>query len=202
MGKFGVVTRLKNYWSKRSWFGKITDLLFYLLIILMIIPGSRKTVATAVNKIAIQRPQIIKKTILGKLGSNDFGWKFISPEGDIIKFEEFRDKVVFLNFWATWCPPCLAELPDIQRLYKKYQDRVAFILVTQEDQDIVQSFMKEKGYSLPFYRPVSTPPFLLQSSALPTTFIINQQGEIVLKKTGAFKWDSKKANAFLEELLK
>ncbi|MBL7113267.1 MAG: TlpA family protein disulfide reductase [Bacteroidales bacterium] len=202
MKEFVIIARLKKYWSKRSWFGKVTDLLFYLFIILLIIPGSRKTVATAVNRIAIQRPQILKKEILGKLESSDFSWKLVSPDGKLIEFEEFRGKVVFLNFWATWCPPCRAEMPDIQRLYEDYEDRIAFILVTQEDPVNVQSFIEDKGYSVPFYRPASTPPPTLQSSALPTTYIINQQGEIVIKKTGAFRWDSKKANAFLDDLLK
>ena len=198
----GIITRLKKYWAKRSWFGRITDILFYLLIILMIIPGSRKTVATAVNKIALQRPQIIKKEIHGKLIPGDYGWKLVSPDGNLIELEEYRGKVVFLNFWATWCPPCRAEMPNIQRLYEEYKDKIAFILVTREDPMTVENFMKEKGYTLPFYRPASNPPAQLQSLALPTTYIINQEGEIVIKKTGAFKWDSKKANAFLDELLK
>lgn len=153
MKEFVIIARLKKYWSKRSWFGKVTDLLFYLFIILLIIPGSRKTVATAVNRIAIQRPQILKKEILGKLESSDFSWKLVSPDGKLIEFEEFRGKVVFLNFWATWCPPCRAEMPDIQRLYEDYEDRIAFILVTQEDPVNVQSFIEDKGYSVPFYTP-------------------------------------------------
>jgi len=201
MEKFGIVSRLKKYWAKRSWFGRITDLLFYLLIILMIIPGSRKTVATAINKIAIQRPQVFKKEIQGKLTANDYSWKLVSPDGNLLEFEELRGKVVFLNFWATWCPPCRAEMPNIQRLYEEYEGRVEFILITQEDPLNVQSFLEEKGYSLPYYRPAGNPPSLLQSSSLPTTYIINKQGEIVIKKTGAFKWDSKKSFALLDDLL-
>jgi thiol-disulfide isomerase/thioredoxin len=201
MKDFGI-TRLKKYWSKRSWFGRITDLLFYLLIILMIIPGSRKTVATAVNKIVIHRPQVFHKKMHGKLQSPDYSWKLISQEGDLVELSTFKGKVIFLNFWATWCPPCRAEMPNIQRLYEEYKDRIAFILVTGEDPALVQDFMQARGYSLPFFRPASTPPLPLQSSALPTTCIINKQGEIVIKKTGAFRWDSKKANVYLDELLR
>jgi len=197
----GIIARLKKYWSKRSLFGRITDLLFYLLIILMIIPGSRKTVATTINKVALLRPQIFKKEIQGILKANDYNWKLVTPDGTLLEFEELTGKVVFLNYWATWCPPCRAEMPNIQRLYEEYGDRVEFILVTQEDPVNVQSFLEDKGYSLPFVRSASNPPTLLQSSSLPTTFVINKQGEIVFKKTGAFKWDSKKTFALFDDLL-
>ena len=202
MKDFGIVSRLKKYWSKRSWFGRITDLLFYLLIILMIIPGSRKTVATTVNKIALLRPQIIRNEVLGKLKPDDYNWKLVLPDGNLVEFKKYNGKIVFLNFWATWCPPCRAEMPNIQRLYEEYGDRIEFILVTQEDPVMVQLFLDDKGFSLPFHRPASTPPSPLQSSALPTTYLINQKGEIVIKKTGAFNWDSKKTHAFLDEHLK
>jgi thiol-disulfide isomerase/thioredoxin len=202
MKESGIIARLKKYWAERSLYGKIVDILFYLLIVLMIIPGSRKTIATAVNKIVIQRPQVFKEKTYGTLGMNDYTWKLVATDGSLIDLQEYRNKVVFLNFWATWCPPCRAEMPNIQRLYSEYHDRIAFLLVTGDEPDVVQRFMKEKGYTLPFYRLVSTTPSALQSSSLPTTYIINRQGEIVFKKTGAFRWDSKKAGRFLDELLK
>jgi len=197
-----IISKLKKNWSNRSLYGKITDILFYLLILLMIIPGSRKTIATAVNKIAIQRPQIIKKQIQGTLAENDYNWKLVAPDGNLVDLHEFKDKVIFLNFWATWCPPCRAEMPNIQKLYSEYHDRIAFLLVTSEEPAVVQKFMNEKGFNLPSYQPATNPPPALQSSALPTTYIINRQGEVVFKKTGAFRWDSQKASQFLEELLR
>jgi len=114
--------------------------------------------------------------------------------GNKHNLSEYKGKVVFLNFWATWCPPCNKELPDIEALYKDYksnQGEVIFIGVTNptseeypNSQDIekkkIQEFLSEKGYSFPtVFDETGDLLNSYQISAFPTTFIINKKGNII-----------------------
>ena len=114
--------------------------------------------------------------------------------GNKHSLSEYKGKVVFLNFWATWCPPCYKELPDIEALYKEYksnQGEVVFIGVTNptseeypNSQDIekteIQDFLSEKGYTFPtVFDETGDLLNSYQISAFPTTFIINKKGNII-----------------------
>ena len=90
--------------------------------------------------------------------------------------ESLKGKVVFINYWATWCPPCIAEMPSLQKLYSEYKDKAVFLFVANDEPDKVGYFMREKGFNFPVYFQVSEPAEELRSKSLPTTFIINSEG--------------------------
>ena len=141
-----------------------------------------------------------KQEVLSDL---DYNWTLALAENEPFYFTNFRNEVVFLNFWATWCPPCVAEMGEIQELYKKYGNRVAFMLVTNEKPDVVNAFMEKNQYQMPvYYLENKQVPKALSFSAFPTTFIISKDGRVVSKKTGAANWDSKATEKIFEELLK
>lgn len=103
--------------------------------------------------------------------------------GKTVSLSSLRGKVVMLNFWATWCPPCQAELPEIQRAYNFYRKRpddVAMLLVdVGESRNKVNSFLKEKGYNLPVaLDPPSEAANLYLVRGIPTTFFIDRDGII------------------------
>lgn len=107
----------------------------------------------------------------------------------------FRGKVVFLNVWATWCPPCVMEMPSIARLYERFRSdpNVEFLLVSvDDDSEKVRSFLAKNGYTMPTYLEVarSSAPAALQTRGIPATFILD--GEMVIRrsKVGAMEWDS------------
>ena len=75
-----------------------------------------------------------------------------------LNFNDTKGEVVLLNFWATWCPPCIAELPSMQKLYNDYKDKVRFVFVTNEDKATIEAFLAEKGYDLPIYTSVTAIP--------------------------------------------
>mgnify|MGYP003148631006 FL=1 len=106
-----------------------------------------------------------------------------------------------MNFWATWCPPCVAEMPSMQKLYDDYGDKVTFMFVTSDDRQKVENFLKRKNLNLPVYYPNSETPETLKSKLLPTTYIINSKGEIVVAETGAADWNSNKTRALIDDLL-
>ena len=193
--------RIQNYFRTKSPFRITTDLLFYLLILSLLIPFSRKFVATGMNRLTMHRPAIIRESSRVSLLDGDYDWTLMDMEGRPVSFREFRDEVVFLSFWATWCPPCRAEMPNIQHLFEQYGDRVNFILASQEAPETIQHFMEDHGYSIPVYRLVQNPPASLSNSAIPTTFLIGPGGKIHVRKTGAARWDGKFFTAYLDKML-
>lgn len=130
-----------------------------------------------------------------------FNWMLISREGDALSLETLRGRVVVINYWATWCPPCIAEMPAFQDLYDAYGDKVAFLFVTTDDRGKVDSFLEKHRYDLPVYYPRSRPPVELESSSLPTTYFIDRQGGIAVHKVGAADWNSGKVRHLLDKLL-
>ncbi|MEI6866835.1 TlpA disulfide reductase family protein [Flavicella sp.] len=133
----------------------------------------------------------------------DYNWRLDGINTENIEFSDLKNKVIFVNFWATWCAPCRAEMPDIQMLVNKYKDKVAFVFVTQESEKEVVDFMKKYNYDLPVYHSVtSIPKELNTTNSIPNTYVINKKGKIVIHETGAVNWDSDTFFELMEALLK
>ena len=131
----------------------------------------------------------------------NYTWELITLDGDRVHFSKEEGNVVFVNFWATWCPPCVAELPSLQKLYDTYGNEVSFYFVTMEDPDIIRQFFRKKGYNLPVFIEEQRPPKVLQTQTLPTSYLISKQGEIIIKKTGIADWNHKKVWKIIDRLL-
>ncbi|TXK45836.1 TlpA family protein disulfide reductase [Pontibacter qinzhouensis] len=131
------------------------------------------------------------------------GLKMVDMQGKQVRFESLKGKVVFLNIWATWCPPCIAEMPNIQKLYEKVgSDKIAFVLLSVDEGgvDKVKKFIDRKGYTFPVYMPASQFPQEFHSNAIPTTFIIAPDGKIVAKQEGMADYNTPEVVAFLQRL--
>src|SRR5690606_2372657 len=136
-----------------------------------------------------------------RTGLDDQAWHLIDLQGNSLDFQNFRGEVILVNVWASWCPPCVAEFPSFVELHKDYGDRVTFVFVAHDEKAKVEAFLKKKGYDLPVYFPLGSPPRALESKSLPTTFIIGRSGKIAVEHTGAVNWNSKKTRELLEKLL-
>ncbi|XOV93335.1 MAG: TlpA family protein disulfide reductase [Bacteroidota bacterium] len=122
-------------------------------------------------------------------------------EGNKIPFDQFKGEAVFINFWATWCPPCIAEMPDIHDLYKKSGEHAAFVMISLDrDQQKARDFVTKKEFKFPVYFLASELPPVYDPSAIPTTYVISPEGEIVVTRHGMAKYDTEKFRTFLEEL--
>jgi thiol-disulfide isomerase/thioredoxin len=131
-----------------------------------------------------------------------YEFMLIDQNGNAKAFSEFENKVVFMNFWATWCPPCIAEMPDIHNLYQEMKDEdIKFVMISLDDEFVkATQFVEKKDFEFPVYRLASPLPEVYESSAIPTTFVISPKGEIVVSKSGMAKYNTLKFRKFLQEL--
>ena len=126
-----------------------------------------------------------------------------NEEGQKIRLSEFRNEVVFFNIWATWCPPCRAEMPGIQSLYESAEmEGVNFVMLsTDENFEKAKKYKKDNDFTFPIYRLGGEMSEELNSSSLPTTFIIGKQGNIEVTQKGMAKYNTAKFRNFLKELV-
>ena len=128
----------------------------------------------------------------------DYSMHLMSMEGTPVSFSEFKGKTIFLNFWATWCPPCIAEMPNIQRLYDEIEDDDIVFVMASLDQNpqTAKDFIKRKEFTFPVYSVISKPR-VYDTSMVPTTYVIAPDGTIVMKHAGMAKYNTDEFNAFL-----
>ena len=182
-------------WFKKHW----SNLLFGIFLILMLIPATRTPIQVTVNRVFSFSPSIISEDKQENL--NTFEWQLIDLEGNEINLSNSKNEVILINVWATWCPPCIAEMPSLQELYADYKDQVDFYFVANDKPEAVKKFLAKHKYNFPVFMQASNAPNQLQSNSLPTTFLIDKKGNIVVSKTGAANWNSDQFRAKLDELL-
>lgn len=116
---------------------------------------------------------------------------------------QYRGKVIFLNIWASWCPPCIAEMPSIASLYDQLEgdEDVVFLLVSMDESfDDAKKFMTSRNFDLPIYHYRGRDREAYPSDLIPTTYVITPDGRIAMEKKGMAKYDSPEFVEFLEKL--
>ncbi len=131
----------------------------------------------------------------------DTNWTITDLNGRNLTLNSFKGEVKIINFWATWCPPCIAEMPSFVSLYQDYKGKVDFYFVARDRNDRVVKFLEKKGYDLPVYFEKGLTPKALYYVGLPTTYIIDKSGKIVLSESGSANWNSPEIRSLLDQLL-
>lgn len=170
----------------------------------MFIPGPRTAIMAFVNNVKAKIIQPSSKNeVIATLSDDDYNWQVIDSEGFIHSLDEFKDKVIFINFWATWCGPCIGEMPELQKFYDKFKDNeeVVFMFVSNEPLDKMKNFLADKGYNLPVYAINTSVPSKMESQTIPTSFLIDKKGNIVLKHKGVAQWGGDKMEKLVKDLL-
>lgn len=180
----------KNQWS---------NIIFIVLILVLIIPQTRKPIQIFVNKIFSFSPSETSEEDREQIAH--YNWALQNTERERVEFSDYQGDVIIINYWATWCPPCIAEMPSFQKLYDDYNDRVAFFFISGEDHATTTNFLNTKELDLPSYRMLSEDPKPLDGYTLPTTYVIDKSGNIVVNKRGAADWNSLAFRKTLDRLL-
>jgi thiol-disulfide isomerase/thioredoxin len=189
--------------KKRSWKREITEWVIFLGIIGVLYATGLHTPVlgffqSIILKTGIFQPKIIEHD--ARAGAYNF--TMLDADNKTVQFSAFEGEVVFINLWATWCPPCIAEMPDINRLYQHVGDEVQFVMISLDDDfDKARKFVSKKGFDFPIYRLASPLPPAYDSNAIPTTFVLDREGIIVARRSGMAKYNTEKFRTFLLNLL-
>ncbi len=194
---------MKTIFSKGN---LINVLLIGAFLVLMFVPSAKALMIRGLMEFGLFKPGIENTTEVMSLTQPDDlrGVMFKDAKGRVIDLASLKGKVIFINFWATWCPPCLAEMPAVNKLYEKFKAHkdVVFILA-DADSDLMkaQKFMDRKRYSLPVYQVASHIPKEMFKGALPTTIVIDKKGRMAYNEVGAANYASQKFIDFMNSLI-
>lgn len=132
----------------------------------------------------------------------DFGMTLINSKGEKVSMEQYRGKVIFINFWATWCPPCVAEMPSINSMYKDIDKDKIEVLMVSFDRSFEKAinYKANKGFDFEVYAPASAIPKMYESNSIPTTFVIDSKGNLVFTHKGMADYNRKDFKEFLKGL--
>ena len=155
-------------------------------------------VAAFITVLAAQRPTRVETADPTAIMSN--GAQLVDARNNPLDFTAFEGKVVFVNNWASWCPPCIAEMPTIQELKGKLKgENIVFVMVSFDDKpDKATAFMKRKGFDFDVYFPGQNYPY--PTASIPATFILNKKGEVVSQHVGMADYSSDELANELEKL--
>ena len=133
------------------------------------------------------------------------GLAFVDANGKLVNLSDQKGKVVFINFWTTWCPPCRAEMPSINALHQKIKnnDQIVFLMVDADSKlEEAKKFMDNHSYYLPVFAAATDIPNEIFAGSLPTTLILDKQGRIVFQHAGMASYDKPEMLEFINDLLK
>lgn len=133
----------------------------------------------------------------------DYNLKLVDPAGEILDLQSLKGKTIFMNYWATWCAPCVAEMPSINALRARVKDdpNIVFLMISEDRQmSTATRWVKRKGLDLPIYKLASRLPDIYETGVVPTTFVISPEGKIVVMKTGLANYDTRRFRKLLKRL--
>ncbi|MBT8285940.1 MAG: TlpA family protein disulfide reductase [Flavobacteriaceae bacterium] len=170
-----------------------------LLTIILLFSPLKFYVQKYTNRLLSLNPTPVTERVDQKL--IEYSWKLNKLDGTTADLEDFKGEVILINFWATWCGPCIKELPSLQQLHSSYNEKVVFLFVAKDKEKNVQNFINKRDYDLPIYFESGLTPKLFYHPTIPSTFIIGKDGVIEMAKTGAYNWNDELVRDLLDNLI-
>ena len=178
-----------------------------LALVLLFVPEAKAMMQQGLMKIGLFQPKLEKIDSLNNqpktVAEANYKFDMVDADGKAVSMDDLKGKVVFMNFWATWCPPCIAEMPTIQVLYDKFKDDKDVVILTVEvegKREKVAKFMARKKLSIPVVYPNSDIPKDFFNGSLPTTVILDKEGNIAHTTVGMADYSGKDVEDFINEL--
>ena len=194
--------------KRRLSFTGLPGTIFLVAAVFLLYTCSAKAQNTSSSEMEKKFNEAGLRLLKERVSPRDFSLPLLLPlqgtEGETQRLSDLKGKVVFLNFWATWCGPCRNEMPSMESLYNRYRDRGLEILAVncQENESDVTAFMRNNRLSFP--TALDTDGKISGSygiQAIPTTFLVDREGNIILRMVGSINWDTQEIHAALEALL-
>ncbi len=184
---------IKDYW--------FNGLIIGIIALLLFVPATKVWLLEGLMDIGLfradaQRETPAKDSMVPPL-------YFTGTDNRTISTNDLKGKVVFINFWAAWCPPCRAEMPSINALYLQMKDDPRFVFIEADADGNLQSslqFMQDNHYSLPVYKAAGAIPANIFSGALPTTVIIDAGGQMANHNEGVENYNTQQMLSYMKSL--
>ncbi|MCL4481293.1 MAG: TlpA family protein disulfide reductase [Bacteroidetes bacterium] len=176
----------------------LSVLLISFLIIIVFVPDAKSLLLQQLVSVGLFKAEIKKNGVNNLPQTASFS--FTNSAGITVTTAGLKGKVVFINFWASWCPPCRAEMPSLDELYKKLQndDRFVFLFINEdEDKSKAIKYLEKNHFTIPLYSRLGDVPNEIFSGTLPTTVVIDKDGKVVLKHEGLAGYNT---DAFIRQL--
>ena len=191
-------------------------LIITMFIIIIMFVGCKKSNAETptkdLDKDKIKNKKQVIEELLKKIGGGLpksslqlFEAEIMDLKKNKIKLSSYKGKVIFLNLWATWCPPCRAEMPSMESLYKKFKDKDFVIIAVSQGEDLntIKNFLKKNNYTFPIFIDIKNE--IAKSygaGSIPTSYLIDKDGFIIARFVGGRDWFSDEAIELINELVK
>ncbi len=172
-----------------------------------VLVGVAGTVAVAVGAVMVYTRRLRKK--IGAhlqppplpVSAFDYAWTVQDLAGATVPMSRYAGRVLVLHLWATWCGPCLTELPSLQRLQAATADLdVGLVCLSPEKAEQVSAFVKKHGLALPTLLFEGAAPPCFGGRAIPATFVLDRAGTIVMRHVGAARWDDASVVTYIRGL--
>lgn len=135
-------------------------------------------------------------------GEADYSWTIRGLDGAPFDLGEHRGEVLFINLWASWCTPCVREMASIEGLQDRLADTdIRFLIVAADRERPIRRHLRRYPTDLPIYMEVERIPQAFGMRGLPTSWLVDRQGRIVLLRHGEAVWDTDEVEAFARSVL-
>lgn len=188
-------------WIKKN---GVSAAMIALIVSMLVFPDVKAWLMRQVASTGLLNPKIEKTENTTERSASTYDFTVSEEHGNQINTADLRGKVVFVNFWASWCPPCRAEFPSIQKFYEKYKDnpKMVFLTVNMDDDPAKgTSYLEKEKYSVPFFVPASNISKVVFEGALPTTLVLDKSGKIRMHHTGVADYSTGGFYQQIEQLL-
>lgn len=153
------------------------------------------------SEMGLPPPPIPAESHAGVYGRMPYDWSVSTLDGRTVALDSLRGRVVVVHFWATWCGPCVKELPQIAALAESLRsDGVTLLALSEESARTIRAFLWRRGLGMPAYRAPPPIPRALVTPGIPSTFVVDRAGWIRLRHVGAAGWNDESARRFVRRL--
>ncbi|WP_143883498.1 TlpA family protein disulfide reductase [Chryseobacterium binzhouense] len=192
-------------WFRKNW---STTILVLVFIVLLVSPDAKAWLMRQIISTGLLNSKIEKKKAEPSSESSSLAitenFSIRNEKGEVINTSELKGKVAFINFWASWCPPCRAEFPSIQKFYNQYKSNkdLVFLTVNLDEKPAVgKMYLEKEQFTVPFLVPEGSIPSSFFNGSLPTTVVLDKSGKIRMHHAGMADYSKDSFYKEIDQLL-